>query len=368
MKLKSGGLLFKEQYNSQTKKYEMTDVTAEAPCYLQEFVELEGVCVRDIYKLVSRHTCLQEMLKHNFIKEFIHHIEQNPKSTAKVNVENPQASIEFIEIYRTAYYDEELNRLDFDNIPSVHGLSHILVKECEGFEPGSRINWSLSFTPVTDVLDIPIKTLSLVKTQQDNYLNHYNFSNPIKFERTKYTLFEILHALTYELSFNGSPKQTQEAQEELRDMVDEVEHLMQEVEEGNIEPSEVFVSLDELLPQGELLSGFSFISEQIDKKALDKLLRYLPNKVDVVMFCSVAFGEKLKLKDQYVGLNAYEYRHSVLKGDAGLLLSKEMREIIDKKQGLRCTDKNMVEEEFYKTLAYLGGQVSEQQLQDMEMS
>lgn len=368
MKLKSGGFLFKENYNSQTQKYQLTDVTSDTPCYLHEFVELENVSVRDIYKLVAKHKSLQDILKHNFIQEFLAHIEKHPQSTAKVDPENPQASIEFIEIYRTAYYDEELNRLEFDNIPSVHGLSHVLIKEHEGFKPGSRINWSLSFTPITDIIDIPIKTLALVHTQQDNHLNHYNFSNPLKFERHRYTLFEIISAITWELSFHGSPEETQEAGEELKEIADEVHHLMEEIEEGNIEPNEVFTSIDDLFPRDEFISGFSFISEDINKKELNTLLHYLPNKVDVVMFCSIAFKGKLTLKPEYAGLSAYEYRHSMLKGDSDLILSNEMREIINKKQGLRSSNQVVAENAFYDILSNLGGSITPEQLQDIETS
>lgn len=365
MKLKSGGLLYEEEYNPKTKEYDLIDVTDEAPSYLHENVTIEGVTLRDIYTLVSKHPAIQETLKRNFIKEFLAYIAKNPQSTAKVDPENPEASIEFIEIYRTAYYDEELNVLEFDSIPSVHGMSHVLKKEQEGFQPGTRINWSLSFTPVTDLLDLPIQFKSLVITQEENHLNHYNFTKPLTFNRHRYTLAEIINAITWELSFYGTPEDSAETGEQLNNVMDDVKDAIEAIEEGEIEASEVFISADSIFPRDEFLPGISFISEEINKKEFNTLMHYLPNKVDVALFLGTAFPGKIFLKEEYIGLTAYEYRHKMQKADSELLLSEEMKGIINDKKGLRPPHFTFIEDNFYSIVENLGGKITEEQIHNI---
>lgn len=381
MKLKTGGILYREEYNSKNENYDLIDVTHEAYAYLHEFVELEDVSIRDIYTLISKHTAIKQILSHNYIEEFLNHIETDPQKENKSTPENPEAEIEFIEIYRNGYYDSELNRLEFDSVPSIHGLSHVLKKQCEHYLPGSRINWSLSFIPLGNILDLYIQVSSMIKCQQENHINHYDFSSTIKFERTRYTLFDILNAVTWELSFHGSPEESKETGDNLKNIVEQInENLDSESNSGEYsehyedeqeyEPGENYkksVSFDEIFSQDELIHGFSFIDSKINKKNLNQLMHYLPNKVDVALFFGTVFPGKVMIQDVYSGLTAYEYRHKIFNADEKLILSKEMKDIISKNQGLRFSQESHIEDRLFELVEEMGSFTNAKQIHELEI-
>lgn len=370
MKFKSGGFLYKEEYCSKKQEEILTEITSNAHEFLHENVEIENISVRDIYLLIKKNKVLQNIFSRNFIKEYISYIDSDKVKNAKpkeINKENPESEIEFIEVYRVAYFDDELNRLEFDNIPHVHGLSHILKKEYDGFAPGKRINWSLSFVPIEHLLDVKIKFNSLITCQQENNINHYNFSKPLIFERENFTLYELLNAITWEISFHGNPEESAEAGEHLKEIIIDVEQDLKDIKEGILESQDVFHSLDTLFARNQFIEGFAFIDDCINKKLLDQLMHYLPNKIDVAAFFSLVFKDKIRLNEKYVGLNAYEFRHKMFKADDTLILSQEMKKFIENEQAISSFKAHVVENCFFDIVTQLGGTIDKEQLFSLEV-
>lgn len=370
MKFKSGGFLYKQEYCSKKQEYILTEITSSAHEFLHENVEIDGISVRDIYLLIKKNKVLQNIFSRNFIKEYISYIESDKVKNAKpkeINKENPESDIEFIEFYRVAYFDEELNRLEFDNIPHVHGLSYVLKKEYDGFAPGKRINWSLSFVPIEHLLDLKIKFNPFITCQQENHINHYNFSKPLVFERENFSLYELLNAITWEISFHGNPEESIEAGEHLKEIITDVEQDLNDIKEGILESKDVFHSLDTLFSRNEFLDGFSFVDDTINKKVLDQLMHYLPNKIDVAAFFSLLFKDKIRLNEKYVGLNAYEFRHKMFNADNTLILSQEMKKFIENEQTISSPKAHTVEDYFFNLVTQLGATIDKDTLFSLEI-
>lgn len=327
MKLTSNGILYKSYYNSTTKKEEYENVTNKAYLYLRDEVTLEGVSVRDIYSLISKNEILQKILYNDFIDDFLQYIKEGHKPNPLRDMKG-SIPIEKVEIYNVGYYCPELNRLEVSKIPHVHGLTKILTQECEGFPAGSAIEYSLSFVPLEELLDLEVVTNPIVKCDISNICHHYDFSTKFSFENRNYSLFEVINAITNELSFHGNPLQSAETSEKLAEIVEEF-HNNPNFKTHSQEDIEDFFG------DKPLLKGFSFIDDSIDKKSLNTFMSFLPNSIDICEFFHTLLKDKVVIDQSVMGYNAYEYRHKMHGSPKDMAVSSEMKNIIAKKESLR---------------------------------
>lgn len=359
-----GNIVYDEVYNSKTQKYDLVDVTAVSHQHLSDIVTLENVTIRDIYSILAKNIILQELLTHNFVKEFIAHLATNPTSPKRCD--DPEADIEYIEVYRSAEFDEALNRLEFPARPSIHGMSMVLTREYDGFPIGQRINWSLSFKPVEHFIDKPIKVNTLVQAYTGNVLNHITLKNRLFFENPHFTFLDILNAITYELSFYGSPSDTQEISEDFYDAVDEIQEA---IEDGSIEEIIAQQEIDDdedIFNRQKYIKGMSFVDSSVDKKEMNHLISFIPNKVDITVFFFQLFGNKIVLKEEFIGLTAYEYRHKIYEYDEDRLPSMEMINIISKKEGIRGSAETVIDDHLITSLEEMGIHTTKEEILAME--
>lgn len=369
-----GDKLYEEVYNSKTEKYELVDVTNKAFQFLSAKTKLENVTVRDVYSLIAKNPIIQEILHHNFVKEFIAHISLN-KPKLKVEDKDPETEIEYIEIYRGAEFIEALNRIDFAPIPHMHGMSQILTREYEGFPIGQRIPWSVSFRPVEDLLDKKIVINSIVRAQNGGGIDHIVIKKHLTFDCPGYTLLDILNAITYELSFYGTPDDAQEVGDSVKDMGEQlkdaidngtIDELLEAQNDDDEDEENAILEIESLLGRTAYVSGFTHIDNSINRKELEHMIAFIPNRVDISIFFYQLFGEKLILKSELIGLTAYEYRHKMRNYSDEYLPSMEMINIIAKKEGLRGSTPTYIDDLLFEYLTDMGVTVTEDEIRGME--
>lgn len=346
MKLISGGILLAKNLQGS-----WLDITPQAHMNLSKDVFLENVTVKDIYTLISNNVCLQQILFYNFVDDVIRYIKN--KDLPKDTKNRDDIKIEFIEIFREASYDPELNTLEFDEQPSIHGLSYPLTKNYQSYKAGQRISKGLDFIHLDTILETPITLNSQVFCATGNYLSHYDFSNEKTFERQRYSFLDILNAITVELSFHHNIFEKPEKNE----LFDENDLSFNDSTDEEKESSSTIENTFTFHKSKEktLLKGFSIIDSSINKNILNNIINYLPNKTDINLFFNHILPNKIFLKEEFTGLNAYEYRHKAFGEDSTLLPSLIIKKTINENKSLLNIHHHHVEPELFCLIQEIGG-------------
>lgn len=227
----------------------------------------EGITVGDIYDLMAKDPILASIYHRNFSKEFIEYIASIPEKKRRALYEKqckkPNA-IEYVELKRFYEYDA-VNQLFVANacgILNVSAMSRVLARGYDGYKKGNRISYSMTGLDVGMLYHMPVKYNKLaVATQENNDsnrpVNRKEYSQVKEFIVPEITLNELIEAVTWELSFYGSPGNAQEKVKELTGLVKEskAEHatnqeanrILKEVvalkENGNEDVQEVIFSI-----------------------------------------------------------------------------------------------------------------------------
>jgi hypothetical protein len=144
--------------------------------------------------------------------------------------EEPNEDIEYVEFYwATEIYDNE-----FDEYCSYHGIG-------KPDEEGFRTNWSFSFSPLSNwkhhrlVLNHEY-VIEQYHFQGEGWDTKYQGKNTLFKGKKEFTLWDILSAFFFEISFFGSPENRDEK-------AAEIEQISEEYENGNMET----ITLEEVI-------------------------------------------------------------------------------------------------------------------------
>ena len=99
-----------------------------------------------------------------------------------------------------------------------------------GIKTGDKINYALDFSPLKNILDIPIKVgkaFLCVYPENGNYNDAQKFDNV---NTDNPNLYEFVNYIIWELSFHGTPEDRDENLKEVRGRVDEFEKRTNEVD------------------------------------------------------------------------------------------------------------------------------------------
>lgn len=213
--LKKGGKIFLKKwvYNAEIEKgkYQKTFVNFQDKeniddsyllSLLQYDVQLEkGFTVRDWFKLVINYPIYKKL--DLFIPSYLEEYYKCPLE----NCTDPDNNIVRID------FEKVINFTKYKNLKLNHIDSYINIT---GRSEKENINYSLSFWGIENYLDTPM------------YLNKacicIEWDKEIKSERgvVGYTLYEFLHSFIYEISFYGTPSQTEKESKKLKGVVKEV--------------------------------------------------------------------------------------------------------------------------------------------------
>lgn len=210
--MKSGGKLFAKQWVYDNEKgegaYEYHDITCTSYEYLYEPVTLLDVTLNDLfllteqcaefYRLIFRRNYYEELIQEAFSGE--------GPSTDK--------EIEYLEIYK--YLDVmkiEDSLYETNLCVSFHGVNET-----------TDINYSLMFSSAKLIKNLSLRLKSDISIYEEIYSPNYTSTEKI-FPKINYTLFEVLNAVYWELSFSGSPEQRQELLATLEERVEDLEDL-----------------------------------------------------------------------------------------------------------------------------------------------
>lgn len=345
VKLSKGGCLEAFEYN---KNY--GDVSERAHQYLNNVVSFGegGITIGDIYDLIKKDEILQKIYRRNFVESFIEYLDKVPNKKRLALYEKEQKKpngIEYVELKRFYDYDVVNQVLNLNNCAPIHvsGMSKELKRSCDGYKKGTRINYSMTGVEFAKLYYMPVKYLELSTANQDNLNSARPVDRRIYAETKEFivpnlTLNELIEAVSWELSFHGTPADAKEFvksltvqvktykaqdsfQAECKRIIDEIVNIfmgMSVSEEAIKETKDAFIAVSE---DNELANT---LTEKI-----------LENKYIVI---GNGFTEKTDIFKRLITNTIY---HLVNKGDDAL----DVEKLIDKSVEV-LTEKQKLEKDF----------------------
>jgi hypothetical protein len=214
LKLTNGGNLYRQDWNSETEKYDLHDITEKAVYYLNHHVELEGnVILKDLFLLINKNLTEFTPVFNNWIEEFTFDALNKQPDTSD--------SVDFVQLFwDMTIEDDEL--LDIPAFPNFEGIG-IAKEGDEHHTPGEIINWGMSFTPIQDFVHVPLRLKDTITVYKESHKNNKYSCDVTTYKTSAYTLFQIIQGIIWGMSFYGGPEQAQEKKNELNEQIRGIE-------------------------------------------------------------------------------------------------------------------------------------------------
>ena len=149
--LKSGGILERETWNTETRSYDHKEVSDTAYAYLNDIVEFDEIVLKDLFIVINKNLEIISPIFGNWIEENTRDA-LNLEPIIKEHCQND--NMEYVEIYWRLGIDED--GIDFPAWPSFHGIG-TADEDDDYYKAGQIIRWGVDFTPVQDLVNLPFK-------------------------------------------------------------------------------------------------------------------------------------------------------------------------------------------------------------------
>ena len=208
-------------------RWREVDVTDCAHERLFEFVTMDSaVTVGDIFRLLDASPLLQRVFRRDFAEELCAEARKWPVTAANTTSDSAaDERIEYLELYQQWSFDTATCVYGSTQRLQLHGIGIELQEDSaeHGRKKGERIHWSISLTPLRELLPLPLLVNPEVQITEDD-LNAKAYGDEITRARhPDVTLGQVVHGVLWELSFHGAPEMQSDVMEELKSRVAEVD-------------------------------------------------------------------------------------------------------------------------------------------------
>lgn len=219
------GQLIRYKFNDKKQIYTKHNYTNKMinflhyPCSIEE-----GATLKSIFILMYSKIDLLDSLIGNWAKEFV---QEGLKITKNDHIINSDDEMEFLELYWFVSNQKSWDYLNNDfcdkndqetvgfNFPNFHGVG-VCKKNDYFYKIGDRIDYSLSLSPVSELINYPIKINTKYTIFDDITQTSLYSSNK------QVTLFEIFYGIIYELSFHGNPESKLKMKDQLNEITTKI--------------------------------------------------------------------------------------------------------------------------------------------------
>lgn len=188
------------------------DATDRAHEYLFSYVTLDAsVTLGDIFRLLDASPVLKQVFRRDFAEELCVEARRGPLDVASSDADSPEG-IEFLELYQQWNLDTGNQTYSSTQRMELHGVGFELQADAPNYyrKQGERIQWSVSLTPLRELLPLPVRVNPEVRVMEDD-VNAKAFSDEIlKVKHPDVTLGQVIDGIVYELSFHGGPQERAE--------------------------------------------------------------------------------------------------------------------------------------------------------------
>jgi len=153
-------LVWRDLHREESERPVDSDVGERAIEFLFEPVTLdERLTLGDAFRLLESCPPLQQVFRREFASELCAEARKGPLTQSRGSDPEEVAGIEYLELQWSWHLDtsssaySDVHRLD------LRGVGHILEADASdyGVNAGGRIRWSVSLTPLRELLDLPLR-------------------------------------------------------------------------------------------------------------------------------------------------------------------------------------------------------------------
>jgi hypothetical protein len=198
-------------------------------------VTLESaVTLGDVFRLLEACPVLKQVFRRDFAEELCDEARKGAVATDPREASSPEG-IEFLELYQQWRLDTSTQTYTSTQRRPLHGVGFELEADAPDYyrKKGERIQWSVSLTPLREMLALPVRVNPEVRLTEDD-INAKAFGKEVsKGKHPEVTLGQVIDGLVYELSFHGGPQERAEVRSELDEQLAEIKAGTAELVSGD---------------------------------------------------------------------------------------------------------------------------------------
>lgn len=300
--LNSGPALIRHKTHPGDDGPDQVEVTDSAIEYLFVPVELDpDLTLGDIFRLLHRSEALRRVFRQDFAAELCAEASKGPVPPTRGSDPPEVKGIEFLELYRQWRHDSSEARYWDTQQLHLHGIGHVLDVDVPdyGVKAGDRIHWSVSLTPVRELLLLPLRVKETFDVLEDD-IDANAYGNRIASAKcSEVTLGQVIHGVLWELSFHGTPEDQEQVLEALREQKAEIDAGTAELVSGD----DLFDDLDN--------PGFATLFEtlgDIPRSEVRHVIRAIPDDALAAAHLTQAFGDKVVVDPAFRELTGHAFR------------------------------------------------------------
>jgi len=226
--LKSGPALIARSWQTdddgENGRCHELDATARAHEYLFAIVTLDAsLTVGDIFRLLDASPVLKQVFRRDFAEELCREARKGSLDAEPNNADLPEG-IEFLELYQQWNLDTSNQTYTSTQRLELHRVGFELQADAPNYhrKKGDRIQWSVSLTPLRELLALPVRVNPELRVMEDD-INAKAFNDEVlKGKHPDVTLGQVIDGIVYELSFHGGPQERAEFRSGLDDQLAEI--------------------------------------------------------------------------------------------------------------------------------------------------
>lgn len=302
--LRSGPVLLHRPHDgrSDAERSVVTDVTERAVEFIFEPVELaQHLTVSDVFKLLDRCPELRRLFRRDFAEELCAEARKGPLPQSGGDDPVEFGGIEYLELYRCWAFDSSKRAYSSTLRLNLDGVGPILAADAPtcGAKAGERINWSVSLTPLRELLNLPLRYRERFSITEDDIDARAYGGAVAEAVCPEVSLGQVIHGLLYELSFHGAPAE----QAEFRD---ELSRRKAEVDSGRAK----LIPADDLFAEfhGSAVAALFDATGDVAAAEIARAVRGLADDAPASAQLEQLFADRVKVKPQFRNRGGREFR------------------------------------------------------------
>jgi hypothetical protein len=224
--LGAGGALILRGFDRNADEPVVRNVADDAVAYLFEPVDLHpDLTLGDILKLLDTCPELHAVFRRNWSVDLCEEASKGPLPPKKHGNPADDAGIEYLELYWAWALDTHSQTWRSVHGLELHGIGPVLEFDAEdyGVKAGERIKWSVSLTPVRELLELPLRLSEELSITEDDIDARGYGKAVVKGRCNEVLLGQIIQGILDELCFHGGPEKATEISDSLKAQMAEID-------------------------------------------------------------------------------------------------------------------------------------------------
>lgn len=220
---------FRSEWNSKKRKYESYSLKAEEIILrlnTQVFLT-DNIRMKDVFNPLKDEIIFEILFHTDWWKDLMIEIKSKEWKPwigdQKLKKDIDGDELEYAEVYKIVEFSEKNNSFYHTGLWHFHGVGYPFIDaqtaKASYLNVGEKQQYALEFTSMADLMNLPLRIGSVSLFNED--IEDYKKSKIISNEENSLTLYELIHAIVYEMSFCGVGESKEEFKEDLNSSFEE---------------------------------------------------------------------------------------------------------------------------------------------------